>query len=200
MKKFVAMLLVGLMATAAIAGLDSDPNQLGVYFDTDGNLNCLTSGLPLMVPTNVYVLLMNSTAPVKGFEFSYSCSLPATTYRTGNVITGFGPIDVGNSDNPAAGDYYCGLATARPAAPAMVLVTWTFLKTGDDSGILFHLGPSPYPSRPDGLPVIDGGDDYGLRVAGVSSGDPALPVASTQGDCPVSEEFNSFGSVKSLFR
>jgi len=201
MKKLVALLLVSMMATAAFAALDPDPNQLGVYFDAEGNSNCLPNGMPMFAPTNVYVLLMNSTAPVKGFEFSYTCNIPATMFRTGNAITGTGPVDVGNSLNAASGNYACGLAAARPAAPAMVLVTWSFLNTGADTGVLFRLGPAPIPSLPGGLPVIDGGAGFGLRLAGVSSGNPSLPVAGTgAAGCPVSEEINSFGAVKSLFR
>jgi hypothetical protein len=86
-----------------------------------------------------------------------------------------------------------------PANGALILVTWT-LMLQTPTELLFHVGPALIPSLPGGLPVVTGNGV--LRQCRVASGDVSLPVAGINvvGNCPVSDEASSFGTVKSLFR
>jgi hypothetical protein len=209
MKKLVVLLLASLMATAAFAALDTDANSFGVYFDTLGNANTTT---PMTGATKtVYILLMNPSTAIKGFELDYrivpAAGAMAETFvddlvRLTNVVQGTGFIDIGVSTDPVQGSYFCAYATARPAVPAMAMVRWTFRYYGAaDEGMDFYLsGYSFAPSLPGGLPVVLGADGV-MRQAFLASGSPNAKVATTNVlNAPVAEEINSFGSVKSLFR
>lgn len=212
MKKLVALLLVSMMATVAFAGLDPDNDSIGVYFDTLGDTNT-TTGITATTK-NVYVILMNSTFDLKGFEFAYriesrdpiqNATLGDDLVRIANIVQGTSFVDIGVSTDPLAGDYRCGYATARPMAPAIVLVNWRFRYYGDtaagdpDRGMDFYItGCLTNPSLGSLYPVVDNGDV--LRKCGISSGDLGVPCASTVNSGPVAVENSSFGSVKSLFR
>lgn len=213
MKTLISLLLAAMMATAAFAGLDPEPDSFGIYFDLAGNFNMKCSGLTA-VSTSMYILLMNPTTQIMGFELAYEVE-PFPTIapffaedfvRTSQVIDGTGFVDNGNSSDPLLGDFRCGYATPRPAVPAMLMVTWQVRFYGVwDDGIFFYLkGVLSNPSLgANGFPVVDGGPGIGWRPAGISSGELYFPVACTgEGSyrCSVSEEVSSFGSVKSLFR
>jgi hypothetical protein len=62
----MALLLAGIMASVAVAGLDPATDSFGVYFDTAGNTNCTTAA-PFQAVT-AYLLLMNPAGPTNGFE------------------------------------------------------------------------------------------------------------------------------------
>lgn len=207
MKKLVAPLLVSMMAAVAFAGLDPNADSFGIYFDTLGNTN--HSSPMTAVTKNVYVLMMNPSTGIKGFEFAYEIvphPLMAPTFvddftRLSSVIAGTGFLDIGVSSDPAVGDYRVAYAAPRPAVPEMLMVTWRFRYYGEaDLGMEFFLtGVKTNASMPGGLPVVL--NDAGLkRQAFLASGDPLLPCAGTVDNAPVAEVLNSFGSVKSLFR
>ena len=215
MKKLVLLLLVSIMATTAFAALDPDADSFGVYFDLAGNTN--TSTAMTAVTKTCYILLMNPSTAIKGFELAYEIKPSGAMdngvdgifaddlLRVSQAIAGGSFVDVGASADPIVGDFRCGYATARPAVPAMLMVTWKFRYYGvQDEGMSFFLtgvltNPSP-PAVGNGLPVVDGGTGVGLRTAGVASGSIALPCAGTFPLNPVATENSSFGSVKSLFR
>jgi hypothetical protein len=201
-------LLVCALPVAASAGLDNDSDSFGVYFDTLGNTNTTT---PMTAATKtVYILLMNPTTAIKGFELDYRI-VPeagmAPTFgddlvRLVNAVQGTGFIDIGDSSIPTQGSYFCAWGAPRPAVQAMAMVRWTFRYYGEaDLGMDFYLsGYSAAPSLPGGLPVILDGNGVKAR-AFLASGDPSLKVATTNATAaPVAGEINSFGSVKSLFR
>ncbi|MBK8166363.1 MAG: hypothetical protein IPK64_10450 [bacterium] len=195
MKALAVLLLVGLLAPAAFAGLDPATDSFGVYFDTDGNTNCTTAA-PFELVT-AYLTLMNPAGPTNGFECSVSVAgVPHVVLST---VIEAGPgchvdKDVSSGDFAVA----CGSNFAAPPSGAMILVAWTLLLQ-EPGELLFHVGPHPIPSLPGGLPVVVG--DGVLRLCNVASGDPGLPVAGINAaNCPVSDEASSFGRVKSLFR
>lgn len=192
MKKLVVPLLVSLMASVAFAGLDPDPDQFGIYFDTQGNTVCGTAGP--FVPTTVYLLLMNPRSATNGFE----CTVTATGvphFILSTTLGGAGALDVDASQNGFA----VGAAANYPVVSgACVLVTFS-LMLQTPGPLVFHIGPASIPSLPGGLPVVTG--DGVLRLCGVASGDVNVPVAGFNTTmCGVSEEARSFGEVKSLFR
>lgn len=192
MKNLVALLLVGLMATAAFAGLDSGSDSFGVYFDANGNSN--TSTQPVFTPFNVYLLLANPVSTTDGFE----CTLTPTgaPYFVLSTNLGTGALDVDSSPNGFA----VGAASPYPinAGGAMLLATMQMMVQAT-TPLQFRIGPATSPSMPGGLPVVTG--DGILRRCGISSGSVSAPVAYVNGtEQPVGTETSSFGNLKSLFR
>lgn len=194
--KTVTLLLIAVVASAAVAGLDPATDSFGVYFDTDGNTNCTAAAA--MLPVSAHLVLMNPEGPFNGWECSIVLTgaphfvLSSVLHNTG----GGGPCFLDHE----GGGWAVGTYNDYPVRPsgAVLLVTWTILLQ-ETSELLFHIGPHPIPSLPGGLPVVSGNGI--LRLGNVASGDVTLPVAGINAaNCPVSEEVGSFGDVKSLFR
>lgn len=219
----VVLPLVSLMGTASLAALDPKLDSFGVYFDTAATVNYQCAPIGTM-PVRAYIMLVNPTTPIKGFELAYridgwmegivvdpdtGAQIPQGFVRTLQTKAGGSLIDVGDSRNGGAGSFAVGYATLRPATPVMRMVTWVFVNWGDmgpDPGLQFFLtGLSTHPSP--SWPMINSGAAVNaLRRATVFSGSLTLPVARTSLNgtppCPpaVGEETSNFGSVKSLFR
>lgn len=195
MKALAAMMIAGLLAPVAFAGLDPATDSFGVYFDTEGNTNCTTAAA--MEPVTAHLLLLNPEAPTNGFECSIALTgAPHFVLSTVLHNTAGGPCFVDIEE----GAYAIGAATNYPVPPsgAVLLVTWVFLLQ-EPSELLFHIGPHPIPSLPGGMPVVTG--DGILRRGAVAAGDVHLPVAGINAaNCPVSGQAGSFGEVKCLFR
>ena len=195
MRILMALLIAGTLASTASAGLDPDSDSFGVYFDTEGNTNCTTAGAFQTV--TAYLILMNPSAPVNGFE----CTVPMTgAARVILSVDHCSPhIDCDDCAGPYSFALGCPSSYPVPANGALILVTWTLMLQAPTE-LLFHIGPGLVPSLPGGLPVVAG--DGVLRQCRVASGDVSLPVAgiNVAGSCPVSDEAGSFGTVKSLFR
>jgi len=191
MKKLVALLLVSMMATVAFAGLDPDTDSFGVYFDTAGNTN--TSTAMLFTPFNAYLLLMNPASPTDGFE----CTVTPTGAPIFILATDIGALTL--DVDASANGFAVGRAANYPVVGnAMLLVTWQIMVQAT-TPLEFRITEATKPSMTGGLPVGTG--EGILRRCDVSSGDVTLPVAIVNGTtAPVSEEVNSFGAVKSLFR
>ena len=190
MKKLVALLLVSMMATVAFAGLDPDSDSIGVYFDLAGDSNCVTA--TPFVPFPVHILLMNPRGITDGFECTVT-PVGAPFFVLGTDL-GAGALDVDGSPN----GYAVGAASPYPMGPAMKLATLNFMvqaATPVDFFITKATSPSIIGSN---YPAVTG--EGILRGCGIASGDVALSCATINGGCPVSEEVNSFGNVKSLFR
>lgn len=192
MKKLVALLLVSMMASVAFAGLDQDPDQFGIYFDTLGNANCANAG-PFM-PTNVYLLLMNPVSATNGFECTVT-PVGAPHFILSTTLGGTGALDVDSSANGFA----VGAAANYPVVGgAAVLVTYSVMLQAA-APLEFYITEASIPSMPGDLPVVTG--DGVLRRCGVASGDVTMPVGGfNMALCPVSAEATTFGNVKSLFR
>lgn len=198
MKKLVVLLLVSLMATSAFAVIDPDPDMLGVYFDMNADNNCLDIGPS--IPFFAYVTITNpSAAEVHGLEFGYTVVPPAglegMIFRLGNALPA-GSVDLGNNTNLLSGDYVVGLASPLVGAPAVQFVTWQFMLLTPMTVEIF-LGPSVVPGIP-GFPGYEIGGS--IQSLGTSTGGYDIPVATVNGECVVSVEETSFGSLKSLFR
>ena len=193
MRALMAVALAAMLASSALAGLDPATDSFGFYFDTAGNTNCTSASAFEMVTT--YLVLMNPSGPTNGFE----CSLSRVGAPHFVLSTSFGGcIDwiVGPDPN----DIAIGCASDFPvqANGAAVLMTWTMM-LAEPAELLLYIGPHSIPSLPGGLPVLTGNGV--LRRGAVASGSVDLPVAGINaGNCPVSEEASSLGSVKSLFR
>ena len=194
MKALCALMIAGVVAAPAFAGLDPATDSFGVYFDLAGNTNCRTA--EAMQPVTAYLILMNPAGPTNGFE----CSATMTGAQHFVLSTSFGGSCIDDITGPGPNDIVTGCAANFPAPEtgAVRLLTWQILLL-EPSELLFRIGPSSIPSLPGGLPVVTG--DGVLRLCRVASGDVSLPVAGINAaNCPVSDETNAFGTVKSLFR
>ena len=187
-------LLVVLAVGTAHAGLDPDPDSMGIYFDPDGDSNCLMQ--PPFVPFNAYLLLSNPTATTSGF----ACTL---TLEGGPYFLLWETLGGGGIDVDASPDGY--MVSTEPYDYAVVsgqiqLLTLSIMLQSS-TPLDFYLGRQGVPSVPPTScprPIVWGPD--GERCCGVSSGDVLLPVASVNGMCPVADEPSSFGAVKALYR
>ncbi|MBK9776692.1 MAG: hypothetical protein IPP62_10065 [bacterium] len=194
MKTVIAHLLAGSLVSGAVAGLDASTDSFGVYFDLAGNTNCIVA--EAMQPIAAHLILMNPAGPTNGFE----CSVAITGAPHFVLSTSFGATCIDGIIGSGPDDFITGCATNFPVPDtgAMRLATLQILLL-EPSELLFRIGPASSPSLPGGLPVVSG--DGVLRLCRVASGDVSLPVAGINAaNCPVSEEIDAFGSVKSLFR
>ncbi len=190
MKTFVTLLLVALVASTALAGIDPDTDSMGIYFDTAGNEVC--RDWPMFTPLSCYLLLANPSAPVCGFEcrvrlvggpyFALSTTLPP------------GALDV---DASAEGFVVGGTSPFPPSGGPVVLVTWS-LMLQSAVPLRFYVSGVNWPGI-DPWPTV--GCSGASRRCGVSSGDVNLPVAAVNAGCGiVSTTISSFGAIKGLYR
>lgn len=203
MKTVLALLLVSLMATAAFAVVDEDPDMMGIYFEPTADTNCLTVGAS--TPFFMYVCVTNPTAgAIDAYEFGYQVEVPAgmeaMIFRLSTNIANLvaNGVDVGVS-GPLGGDVIVGLATPLPGGEVVVVHSFNYMLLAPMTAPVY-LTASSSPSLPGGLPVIQeaGGD---LMTLGLSTGGPEIPVAVLNGtECPVAVEQDTWGGLKSLYR
>jgi len=202
MKIVFAVILLFVMADSSGAVVDPDPNSIGVYFDQYADVNYMD--VAPNVEFSAYVILTNPTWDfVQGVEFSFELEIPAgmegMIYRLGRILPPTTMFPIGDETTPLGGYCIFGMGVPYPTSAATVLVEWVFLMT-EPMTIEFYLGPSPVPTLPDGLPVIEN-ENNELMSLGVSSGDVAFPVAEVNtGHQPVGDKSVAWGGVKSLFR
>ncbi len=194
MKMLVALALIGLLATSAFAGLDPDPDMLGLYFDTEGMVVCTQANFIDHVPA--YILYTNPTiASTRGFE----CGITVNG-RTNTSITVTYPLpatDVGAQDGNTF-NYITGYSTPMPTAPVTVMGTLDIFYL-DTNPLDFVLGPATPSSDPAGMYPMVMLDDFSLMTVGTSTNGEVS--AQLNGSCTVVDnEDASFGAVKALFR
>jgi len=206
MKRLVVLLLATLVATSAFAVADPDDNMIGIYFDREATMNCTTVGAS--VPFFAYVIATNCTVPTISFyEFGYRNEVPlgmeTMFFRLSDAAFDGYPnaLDIGGGD-AILGDHICAADIGFAVEPAMVLHSYQFMLLTPMAVDMF-IFQSSAPSVP-GTVYPDVMDDETklFSTLGQSTGGPDIPVAqiNPEGDCVVSVESASFGSVKSLFR
>ena len=193
MKKLLVILMVSFLATSAFAVVDPDADSIGIYFDTNADVNCADPGLYVGFPA--YIIITNPSQPViAGYEVQWAAvgtagqlivqlfEFPTTTINVGdnnNILAGF--------DEPIA------------ATEATIVATMTLLMLSADPTD-FIMGPAEPPSGTDGLPLYQGAEEGVFINLGPSSGSTVLPVAQLFAGCPVAVENDTWGGVKSLYR
>lgn len=198
MKTLVIVLLALALPVASAAVIDPDPDLLGIYFDTQADINCLQvdSGTSF----SAFVILTNPSAgSIDAFEFGYENEFDSNYYGMLALLGAIlppGSINVGSGD-ASGGDYIVGLASPMPPATALVLCTWEYLVL-DKFPVLMYLGPSSTPSLPGGLPVVQeaGGD---LMTVELLTGNANRPVAAVNSACGSQVDLQ-WGALKSTFR
>jgi hypothetical protein len=208
MKKLVVLLLTLLVATSAFAGIDPDADMMGFYFDATGDNNC--AAVVNNVPTPVYVLYTGATVPfIEAYTFDYDVTVApgfsSLFFRLGEALPP-GAIRVGENDPTDAtkgGPFAVGLAEPLDCTSgAATLVAFTFMILSPGMEAAFNLMPNPIPSLPGNTlyPEVQGpGGGSGLMTVGFST-ENGVRSAVMNGDCPVAEEVDTWGSVKSLYR
>jgi hypothetical protein len=195
MKKLVVLLMASLfIAGSALAVVDTDSNQVGIYFDDTADTFCL-SGLMPYTPFTGYVMLTNPEwDSIGGFEFGYDIM---GSYFLTNTVLPPQAIDVGEGNN-----HIVGLGAPLVCTPATPLVVWSFVYAAvDGSGLEFFIHDSTPASLPGGYPVILLADATGTLVQVGTSTELGTVNAIVNGECTVvAEEETSFGSLKSLYR
>ena len=190
MKKLVVLALLSLLATTAFAGLDPDPDMLGLYFDTAGETVCTTAAFISHV--NMYVLLTNPTIPsVRGFE----CSLdkPAGTNSAFTVTFPVANINVG-----VAPSIIVGFSVPVPTSAATVMATVDVFVL--DGALDIFLNPASPESPPlNGLPKVVR-EDFTIMSVGTSTNGGVAAQINAPACMVVDNEDASFGAVKALFR
>ena len=197
MKALITLLALTLIAGSAFAQIDPDPDSIGVYFDLDGNTICGTTAFPYETAL-AYLLITNPSDPfgVSGWEANVSV--------TGNALAPQWVLSAGLDVDMSADGFQVGIGTgalALPAAPAILLATWSGLVPNTFDVQDFLVTDVPGSVSFGGTPGYASGSDAGLLIPlQVSSGFPYVTCASINDCVVIGNDDMSFGGVKSLFR
>lgn len=194
MKKMLVLILSLMIASSAMAVVDTDNDMLGIYFDMAADSNCLT-GLAPYAQAPAYVIMTNPTNDlIGGFEFGYDIVGNALVLET--VFTSPQALDVGGP-----GNHIVGLGSPMATSEATVLATLTVLNT-DTAGapVFFALHGSNPSSIDPALPTVLYGQGQ-LMTLGTSTL-PGTYNAVINGECGdvVDTDATSLDSFKSLYR
>ncbi|MEN8007302.1 MAG: hypothetical protein ABFS42_09830 [Candidatus Krumholzibacteriota bacterium] len=204
MRKLLALLFVAglftLVVPSAHAIVDPDPDGIGVYFDLNADITEIM--VPAAVPFYAYAILTNPTGgDIWGYEFSRIFSVPPGMegmlymleriwHGVNDGITPVEPPDLG-------GNVMAGISPPLPVAPTVILVTWQFMLL-TPMVVDCYVGPSTGDFGTTGRLVYE--TATGPVPMHVSSGDPALKVATVNGTGVVAVETTTFGALKALYR
>jgi len=164
------------------------PDTLGLYFDAEARDRDLSveSGASF----ELYLILTNPTMnALEGWE-------SAVILTNGNSVTTaefpVGSLPLVNGPE----DWAVSMASPMPCNVLTKLAVFTVLASSDQQAS-FYLGNITSASLAGAYPAVQPAGE-GWTALDVSSGDPALPVASVNGGTPNQE--SSWGTVKSLYR
>ena len=198
MKKSVLLLLGTLLiASNAFALLDDAPDNLGMYFDTQGEVVCTTAAFLQHVPA--YILYTMPTLPsVRGFEMGLDMVDAVNT-----SVTKIFPVpttDVGaNNTGGISYNFIAGFAAPMLTSQVTLLCTLDIFFL-DFNPVGFICGPSSPSSNSDGLAMVMR-DDFSLLGVDTSNMPGEFAAQINAPECMVVEnEDASFGAVKALFR
>ena len=200
MRLLIIVLVLIVSVAPSFATVDPDPDQVGIYFDSNADVTCID--VPPSVPFWAYVVITNpSSAEVHGVEFSlcveYVGGIEGMLFRLTEEWW-FDPIIYPVEFNWCSDGIVFGGTPLLPQGVNAVVVRLQYLLLAP-MGLNFYLGAHPSQSIEDGLPAYLGTGGVVLPL-GVSSGDPSLPVASVNGCNAVTVEGTTFGGMKCLFR
>lgn len=192
-------ILLTIFVSSAQATVDPDPDGIGVYFDAEADIHEIV--VPVSVPFFAYVILTNPSAPeIMGYEFSATRAIPAgmetMVFVLDEIWHGYNEI-LPVEPPEQGGNFMIGWGTPEPTSPATILVTWQIMLLAP-LVMDFHIGPSTGDFGTNGQLTYD--TPTGPVSMHVSSGAPALPVATVNGSGIVPASSTSFGSLKALFR
>ena len=205
MRKFFALVLVAAMAlaTTVIAQpIDTDPDQMGIYFDTEATVFCD----PDMAPggqISIYLMLTNPTGPqISAWEAKVVWDQMGGGFY-GSWTLANGGLNVGDITDPMNLLFAVGTG-AQPiiTTPATILAQWDgyyAFGSGSTFYVQHYPGTQSFPNEQlPGYAV----DEYTLIPCGISSGDENVPCAAFgAGQCaPIANDQMSWTNVKDLYR
>ena len=188
--------------TPSNATVNPDPDEIGIYFDTNADSVCMT--VAPSIPFSAYLIITNpSSAEVWAIEFSMCTEFiggdESLLFRLSEIWSaGFIELPVVMDwclDGRAIGFY----EPVPQVGDNVVLVQLQYMLLAD-MAVKFYIRPHPVETIEDGLPAYE--DEGGVVLTlGVSSGDPNLPVAAVNGECDVIPvESKTFSGLKCLYR
>jgi len=193
MKKMLVLMMSLLVASSAMAVIDADPDMLGIYFDENADVNCLTGITPYSQFPGYVIMTNPSNAFIGGFEYGY------TLAGNGMVLSTTLPassIDVG-----AAGNHIVGLGAPMATTEATILVTMNVMYMDTTMGPFSFTVHGSNPSSIDpALPTILYGDGDLMSLGTATL--PGTVTALINGICEEVVDTNetSFDNLKSLYR
>ena len=203
MKTPIILFLALIFTIPAFATIDPDPDQIGVYFDTNADVTCIA--MESSVPFWVYVIITRPTSPeIHGVEFSLcevvDPGMEGMLFRLSPIWENYNPdimpVLDGDWCNEGVAAGFFGPIVPQGDNALLVSIQYMMIAT---MTVDFHLGPMSAPSIPNGPPAYLGAGDEIIPL-GVSSGDPDLPVATVNGCSIIAVENVDFGSIKCLYR
>jgi hypothetical protein len=187
-----------LLAAPAAGVIDPDPDGVGVYFDTAGDIVEIMRGPA--VPFEAYVILTNPTGPVmNGFEFAYALDTvggPESSLIRLQVALPPGVICIDCNWDPLGDNVRIVWATPLPTMVATPLITWGYMILVPMQ-VDFRLAATPF-TGPDTGQIAYLSDGAWIPMQ-ISSGDPTLPVASVNGTV-LEVVPATFAGVKAIYR
>lgn len=186
----ITLLILALLTSAALAVIDEDDNVIGLYFDTDGNTDCLESVSPnSQVPC--YIILTHPTfSELNGFElgFDYGSEL----IHLGTTLAVSDALNVGSDGNLVVG---FGSPLYTDEATMLATLNMMYLDPAGTPTTLTLHGSNPssldaaYPSvlLDDGVIISTGLHDSHMNF-------------QMNGICGFEDQAKEWGGVKSLFR
>jgi len=204
--------ILGVLGTVVVSlgwTIDPDPNMIGVYFDTNSQINLMSTGG--LSTFNVYISVTNVEATgFHGLEVGYKIEAIAGSLDALQRISSTlppGSVDLGDSSNPWEGDYVVGLASPLPVVESVPFVTWQFLLISSECIIGFAIGPARTQTIDDGWPAGEiGGVVIPLFIVPSTACMPEGPCFETGNNSAILFSYAvptdrmSFGSVKGLYR
>jgi hypothetical protein len=196
---FVLTAILLTFPVTALAQIDPDPNSVGVYFDTDGNINCL----PVVEPGEygpgfIYVVLLNSS------EDCLEIALLLWEFRL--EITG--PVEVldytfigGGNNYLEPPDFWVGSDVPySPWGDVFVLMDISVGILGTEP-VEFRILPVTEPTIPDYPAIACAEGVYPVfNSTGYDQDGVANVCATINGGCPVDNEESTWGQVKAMYR
>lgn len=184
---FLAAILL-LSAVVSFAQVDSDPDGIGIYFDVGATVNSATGAAGEFVPAYLIGTHLSQSGHIDYWE--------AHLYPGPGAMVSGTPYGSYNFAMNMPGDpnWHCVALSPEPPLPAqeITLLASLHVQIWDDSiptGV-FLSGEERY--------RIEGSlEEFSLYP---SSGSPDLPVATINGEAPVSLETGTWGTIKSMFR
>jgi hypothetical protein len=191
MKKLALVLALTLVAFAGSAFAQWDDNNVGLYLDQAGTLNCATAAPGY--PFYTYLVFTHLTSPTVG-----SWEIQLTYDNVLNIGTTIYPALGYILIEPRPGELMVGLSVPQPAvggnyvaARIRLMVENSAPASVTPNGVFFHLLPTQVPA------YIDGD---GQNIALQSNAGIGEPFMLINNGCVVGNETTTFGGVKSLFR
>jgi len=186
MKYLLTIMLLFLISGPAFGVGSPCPDMLGIYFDMNGDDNCLNIGAS--IPFFAYLVATNPTPDrINAYEFGFNNAVPAgmegmvfmlSSHIGNGIVDG---VDVGNH-TPLGGDYIVGLASPLPATEATVIHSWQYMLLAEIP-VEMYIFQSSKPSIPGTSPVLQDADGSRLYQVSQSTGGPYIPVATVNSEC-----------------